>query len=50
MREVILQFVANLGRRLTEWAERQMEVYVNPRPLDEVVAESWEGRSLRRKA
>lgn len=47
---MIYQFLANVGRLLTEWAERQLEVYIDPRPIDQVVAESWEGRSLRRKA
>lgn len=50
MREAIYQGLANLGRLLTEWAERRLEVYVAPRPLEQIVAETWADRPLRRKA
>ena len=33
--------VENIGRLLMEWAARHREVYVTPRPLVDVLKETW---------
>lgn len=39
--EMLLLAVANLGRWLTEWAERRLAAWRNPRVLVEEIKETW---------
>ena len=46
---LMLVFIENVGRRMTEYAIRQQEAYVPLRPFDQIVEEAWDRPILRRE-